>query len=148
MRRLLPLALLLLVATPALASAQVVLTLDEPLAAWTGRTFGAAAWPHAERCPALVCDRFEFLVALPDDLEWPAPPLAASIAWDSPEDDFDLYLYDGWGFLVTQSVGRLSQAESVYVDEIKPGTYTLVVVPTLVVASGYDGRVELVLATS
>ena len=134
---------LLLLAPAALASG-VVLTVASPEAQWQGAYFVLAATPEGMACIRLACDPFAFTVALDPDMPPPYPPLVASIAWASSEDDFDLYLYDGWDFLITSSTGRISRAETLVVDEIKPGDYTLVVAPTLVTDSAYAGSVGLV----
>jgi len=144
--RLLALALALLL-LPSLALAapgepRPVLTLEEPEASWEGAHVVAGAGVHAAACVRLTCERFPFHASFPVAAP-PTPGLHASIEWPSAEDDFDLYLYDGWGLLVTSGTQRGSSTEGLRVPELKPGDYTLVVVPVLVTESAYVGSVRL-----
>jgi hypothetical protein len=110
---------------------------------WTGQTYAAAF--NAGVCPAasvdpanVICDHFTLTVDVPATY-WNTNTGGAeiSITCPSPNDDFDLYVYQN-GSLVGSSAGPTC-TERVFIENAY-GTYEVRVVPFLVIAGGYTGK--------
>jgi uncharacterized repeat protein (TIGR01451 family) len=114
---------------------------------WVGHHYAAAAVADPAAggagCPPeadpldLVCDHF-FLTVNADPSYWDTHTggVRVKITWASPEDDFDMYVYQA-GAVVQRSGGSTNQ-EEVFLQS-PSGTYEVRVVPFLVTDEGADG---------
>lgn len=113
-------------------AAPPTLSLSSRLLGWRGNQFAPAAVRGPQSCTPETCDRFPFRVKLPLTF-WNSRlgGVRVWIRWQSPEDDFDLYVYRN-GELIGSSPGRGTSAE-VFVPSAKQGSYQVLVVPVNVV---------------
>ncbi len=115
---------------------------------WTG---GPYVVPQAvpEGCPppSPLCDHFFLSVNVPAGY-WETHTGGADIqiTWGSPDDDFDLYVYDSSGNLVGQSGAGGTTTERVFLEGANSGQspYEVRVVPFLTVAATYSGSATFV----
>lgn len=147
---------------PALAATGrgATLTSASPAASWTGHiyksrtTFAGPICPSSQADPQdLVCDHFEPTVGVPAGY-WSGRRggLLVSIVWTHASDDFDLYVYDALGRLVSTcgtgrsacaSTARSGRSEQVLVPNAT-GLYEVRVSPISDHDSGYTGSASLV----
>ena len=123
-----------------------------PSLTWQGMVYAFQATPVPEAClpvdPAnATCDHFALTVNVPANY-WDTNTGGAdvSISWGSPDNDFDLFVYDNMGTLVGSSATGGSTSERVFIMNANSGQspYEVRVVPFLVVASGYSGSAGFV----
>ncbi|GAA2742761.1 TIM-barrel domain-containing protein [Kitasatospora cinereorecta] len=109
-----------------------------------GTLGGPTDCPTAEQDPdGAVCDRFDLTVDVPAGY-WDDNPeggIPVSIQWQTPTDDFDLYIYDSTGRQVASSAGT-ADPEATVIPKAS-GTYHLVVVPYDVHDNAYTGHAYL-----
>lgn len=116
---------------------------------WTGKTYpvGANAGTTGDEaaCPAkaldpsdTICDHFTLAVNATSDY-WSNHhgSVKISVTWPDEGNDFDLYVYDSSGTLVTSSAGSASTESVVIANPV--GSYEVRVNPFAVVDSGYTG---------
>jgi hypothetical protein len=122
-----------------------------PSTSWVGQFYAAMATPVPEACnpPPLTanCDHFLLTVDVqPDYWDTHTGGADITITWASPDNDFDLYVYDNSGTLVGFSAAGGTTSEHVLVENASTAgsPYDVRVVPFLVVASGYDGTANFV----
>jgi choice-of-anchor B domain-containing protein len=127
-------------------------TSDAPMLSWQGQEYaeGLTSVPNdrtAEVACAVpsddICDHFELTVDL-DEAHWEANNggVEVSIIWESEEDDFDLYVFDGVGNTVGSSATEGGTMERVFIEDAA-GDYQVRVVPWDVVDSGYMGGARI-----
>jgi hypothetical protein len=111
--------------------------ISNPSLAWTGQYF-ALPVINPTLCLAAAldplnatCDHFTLDVGAPGTER-------VSISWADPANDFDLYVYDSAGKVVTDSSSDTGTSETVSFPAAA-GRYEVRVVPFFVVASGYAG---------
>lgn len=104
-----------------------------------GTTGDAAACPSKDLDPTdTFCDHFTLTVdAAPSYWANHHGSVKIAVTWPDPGNDFDLYVYNAAGTLVTSSAGSAS-TESVVIAN-PSGTYEIRVNPFAVVNSGYTG---------
>jgi hypothetical protein len=117
----------------------------QPDTSWIGMQYALATTPVPESCPPvdplnLVCDHFSLTVV-------DAGGVDVSISWASSDNDFDLFVYDSGGNEVGHSNGSGNTSEHVFVPSAQ-GTYEVLVVPFLVIDSGYNGSAHWGASTS
>jgi hypothetical protein len=113
---------------------------------WTGQTYPAMSTPDPKACPPasdpgnLRCDHFFLTVDVPSSY-WSSHNGGARvrIEWPNSSNDFDLYIYDSSGGLVTSSAQGGTTFEEVFIYAAS-GTYEVRVVPFLVIVSSYSGK--------
>jgi len=119
---------------------------------WQGMFYLAQATPVPEACAPVdptfaTCDHFSLTVDVPSTY-WSSNTGGAdiSISWGSPDNDFDLYVYDNSGTLVGSSAAGGTTSERVFVDSASSAgsPYDVRVVPFLIVASDYSGTAGFV----
>jgi hypothetical protein len=125
-----------------------------PSTTWQGIHYDTAAFVlgqvASDPCPSAAldpndatCDHYRVTVDVPSSF-WSSNVGGATItiSWGSADNDFDMYVYDGAGNLVKQSVSSSTTYERVVIPDAS-GTYEVRVAPFTVVDSGYDGNVTL-----
>jgi choice-of-anchor B domain-containing protein len=121
------------------------ITLEERQATWTGKSFTAGAAPSRSICnlSSELCDSFTLHADIPAS-HWETSTGGAEvvIAWEDPEDDFDLYVLDSEDKVVASSAVGGTDSERVMIEDAS-GTYKIVVNPYSVTDSGYSGGVLL-----
>lgn len=123
------------------ADSEIALSLDAPAAEWQGRYVALGAGQLVPACLALACE--EIPVRVDFDAERVNAGLTTVVSWPSAEDDYDIYLYDAWGLEVASGATRAGNYEKFGVPVMKPGDYTLVVVPVFVIDSAHAGIMTL-----
>lgn len=135
-------------ATPALGTIGPA----SPSFTWQGQLYAFQATPVPEACAPVdplntTCDHFSLTVDVPASY-WDTNTGGADIAisWGSPDNDFDLYVYDNTATLVGSSASGGTTSERVFIANanIEQGPYEVRVVPFLVVASDYSGTAGFV----
>ncbi|MGH3736916.1 MAG: hypothetical protein ACRDT6_15095 [Micromonosporaceae bacterium] len=116
-----------------------------PEATWQGATYAASAIVDPAACVGgVTCDEYALTVDVPasywDDKVGGAE---VSIAWGDASNDFDLYVYNDAGDEVASSAAGSTTSERVLIPSAS-GTYTVVVVPWLIVNSSYEGVARFV----
>ncbi|MFJ2627075.1 TIM-barrel domain-containing protein [Streptomyces sp. NPDC087532] len=94
-----------------------------------------------------VCARFDLTVNPPEG-QWDDNPeggVPVSVQWETPTDDFDMYIYDSAGKQVASSAGT-ADPESTVIPKAS-GTYHVVVVPYDVHNNSFSGKAYLPEAT-
>ena len=123
-----------------------------PSVTWQGPLYPFQATPVPEACSPVdplntTCDHFSLTVNVPASY-WDTNTGGADVAisWGSPDNDFDLYVYDNVGTLVGSSATGGSTSERVFIAGAnqEAGPYEVRVVPFLVVASDYSGSAGFV----
>jgi hypothetical protein len=118
---------------------------------WTGQFYAIAATVVPEACPPAIdpanalCDHYFLTVDVPPTY-WDTNTGGAdiSITWASPDNDFDMYVYDAdTGTLVDFSAAGGTTSERVFIENAS-GEYEVRVNPFLVIASDYDGSATFV----
>lgn len=117
---------------------------------WQSPVYAKGTGGGPETCPAAaddpantVCDRFDLTVSVPDGY-WndnPEGGVPLSITWQTPTDDFDLYIYDDAGKQVASSAGT-ADPEATVIPRAS-GTYHVVVVPYDVHDNSFTGAAYL-----
>ena len=141
MKRFAVLAALLLLITGAIGAVATAadpeegtLSLEERQLTWTGEAErGTVVYPEprpeCEVAVTTVCDRYTLNVDV-DPAHWDANAGGAEvlISWSDPEDDFDLYVYDGTE-LVGDSANSDTTSERVFIPSANrdEGPYTVLV---------------------
>jgi len=120
------------VAPVAAQAAPPTLSPSSRLLGWRGNQFAPAAVRGPQSCTPDSCDRFPFRVKLPLTF-WNSRlgGVRVWIRWQSPQDDFDLYVYRR-DKLVGSSPGDATSA-GVFIRRAAPGDYEALVVPVNVV---------------
>lgn len=117
-----------------------------PTTGWDGEHYAAAASVEPTLCATgltQVCDIYTLTVDVPTSY-WDTNTGGAevTITWADAANDFDLYVYDDQGNEVASSAAGSTTFETVVVPKAV-GTYTVHVLPWLVVDSGYAGKATL-----
>lgn len=127
-------------------------TPDPQSLTWQGMLYAFQATPVPEACLPVdplnsTCDHFSLTVNVPASY-WNTNTGGAdiSISWGSPDNDFDLFVYDNTGTLVGSSATGGTTSERVFIASANSGQspYEVRVVPFLVVASDYSGSAGFV----
>lgn len=142
---------------PSYAATPSAGTLSQTLTSlqWQGQFYALASVPAqvpqlTAVCPPaadplnLICDHFFLTLDLPSDF-WTqnSGQVDIRIEWASEDNDFDLYIFDSAGGLVTSSASGGTRSELVSLQTPSPGTYEVRVVPFLVIGSDYQGSASL-----
>lgn len=123
-----------------------------PSFTWQGMFYAAQSTPVPEACADpdplnATCDHFSLTVDVAPSY-WTMNTGGAdiSISWGSPDNDFDLYVYNNSGTLVGSSASGGTTSERVFVQsaDSAQSPYEVRVVPFLVVASDYSGSAGFV----
>jgi hypothetical protein len=130
-------------ATPSSVAVSPTSTLDS----WSGASFLAGATASPTACPPSIdssntlCDHVSLDVGVTSSY-WDAYSggIRVTLTWPDSSDNFDLYVYNGAGTKVGSSTASGTTSESVSVPNAAGG-YEIRVVPILVTASGYSGKV-------
>ena len=115
---------------------------------WTGGPY-VVPQPVPDGCPppSPLCDHFSLTVNVPASY-WDTHTGGADIqiTWGSPDDDFDLYVYDNSGNVVGQSAAGGTTTERVFLEGANSGQspYEVRVVPFLAAAATYSGSATFV----
>lgn len=122
-----------------------------PTATWDGKVYAAGASVDPALCLVptdTVCDKYELTVDVPASYwETRTGGVEITISWASPDDDFDMNVYDSRGALVGTSAQGGTTTETVFVTKAS-GTYAVEVNPWLVTDSGYSGAATFVSQTA
>ncbi|WP_329126211.1 glycoside hydrolase family 31 protein [Streptomyces sp. NBC_01465] len=121
---------------------------------WQSPVYPKGTVGSPDKCPAAaddpdnaVCDRFDLTVNPPAG-QWDDNPeggVPVSIQWETPTDDFDMYIYDAAGKEVASSAGT-ADPEATVIPKAS-GTYHVVVVPYDVHNNSFTGKAYLPEAT-
>ncbi|GAA1361665.1 glycoside hydrolase family 31 protein [Streptomyces beijiangensis] len=121
---------------------------------WKSPVYPQGTVGSPDKCPAAaddpdnaVCDRFDLTVNPPAG-QWDDNPeggVPVSIQWETPTDDFDMYIYDSAGKKVAESAGT-ADPEATVIPKAS-GTYHVVVVPYDVHNNSFTGKAYLPEAT-
>jgi choice-of-anchor B domain-containing protein len=125
---------------------------DQAMTGWNGQHYASSLTPVPEDRTAEavcappnddLCDHFDLTVDV-DPSHWDSNTGGAEIviSWESEEDDFDLYVYQGPGNTVGSSVTSGGTSERVFIENAS-GEYQVRVVPWDVVDSNYLGGARL-----
>jgi hypothetical protein len=133
-----------LAATPSSVAVSPASTLDS----WSGASFLAGATSSPAACPQSIdssntlCDHISLDVGVTSGYwDTHSGGIRVTITWPDSSDNFDLYVYNSAGASVGSSTGSGSASESVSLANAAGG-YEIRVVPVLVTASGYSGKVS------
>jgi hypothetical protein len=116
---------------------------------WAGHHYTAAATADPAACPAksadpddMLCDHFTLTVGVTSSY-WSTHSGGAEvgISWTDGGNDFDLYVYNAAGDLVTSSAQGGTTSEKAVISKAA-GTYEVRVLPYLVADSGYSGSAK------
>ncbi len=107
---------------------------------WSGGPFTAVA-TDTSSCTSLNCDTFFLNINTPSGFfaTFPNDEVQIRITWQGATNEFDLYLFDPLGNLLTSSVQSFETFEEIDAGPLPNGTYKLIIVASQTVNVSYSG---------